>query len=138
MAGFTPRDSQRDWVGHPGGTVPGLAALRLDTADRHHALAGHIDHVAAEGERLQGGVGQTALARPDEHHAILQVGLGERPVDPGEADLEREGHVVAEGSRSRSAASFPAVDGDEVDPPGAVASMAATRSSQNLPSPTRT
>ena len=41
-----------------GRAAAGVAALRLDAADRQHRLAADVDHVAAEREREQRRVGE--------------------------------------------------------------------------------
>jgi len=56
--------------------VVGVALLRLDAADRHHRLAGDIDHVRPERERDERVVGQAEFARADEDDVIAEAGLG--------------------------------------------------------------
>ena len=60
--------------------------------------------------------GRPSLPAPMKVTSSWRPGLGEPPVDLGEAEPEREGHRVGEDQRRRSGAALAAVDVDEVDP----------------------
>ena len=61
-----PRALRRD----AGRAVVGVAAQRLDAADREQRLAGDVDHVAPEGEGDERRVGEPEAARADEHDRV--------------------------------------------------------------------
>ena len=77
-AAHQPRVLRRD----AGRAVAGVAALRLDAADRQHRLARDVDHVAAErrarAARLSG---NPSLPEPMNTTWWCTPALGERPVD---------------------------------------------------------
>ena len=109
-AGSRPRGEPRALRRDAGRAVAGVAALRLDAADRHHRLAPDVDHVAAEREREQRRVGEAELAGADEHDVLGDPRARERRVHAREAELERQRDVVGEDERRRAGAALAAVD----------------------------
>ena len=129
-AGSRPRASHGFWVATPVGQVSVWHFCAWMQPIGEHRLPGDVDHVAAERERDDRVVGQPELAGADEGHLLVQAALGERRVDPGEPQLERQRHGVGEDQRRRAGTALAAVDGHEVDARGRCRPSASVSSSQ--------
>ena len=114
--GVEPAGQPRVLGGDAGRAVVGVALLRLDAPDREHRLAADVHQVRTQRERDDGVLRQPELAGADEHHALVQAGLGEDLVDPAEAQAERQAHRVGEDQRRRARPALAAVDRHVVDP----------------------
>ena len=76
-SGSRPCISHAALRGDAGRAAAGVTALGLDAADREHRLAADADHVAAERERVERGVGEPEPAGADEHDVLGDPGARE-------------------------------------------------------------
>ncbi len=100
---------------HARGTMPGMAALSLNAADRQHGFARYVHQIAAECEGQQGGVGKTESSRAGKDNLITQTRLFENVVNAGHPQLERHRDVIGKDQRSCPRATFTTVDGYEIN-----------------------
>ena len=117
VGGIEPAHQPGALRGDAGRAVAGVAALRLNAPDREHGLARDVHHVAAQGHREQGDVGEPELARSDEDDARVHALLHQFSIDPREPDFEGQRHVIGKHQRRGARAAFAAVHGDEIHAP---------------------
>ena len=92
----------------------GVAALRLNAADRHHRLASHADHVDPDVEGQRCGGGKAQLGGADHHDLVGEADLAEGPVHDAERSPERQCDVIGEYQRPCAGAALCPVHGHEV------------------------
>jgi hypothetical protein len=92
----------------------GVAALRLDAAQRHHETAPRIAPVGAQRHQPHHVEGAHHLAGRAYGDAAAQVHADQCVVHQQQAFLQRRAHVVGELDRRRACATFSAVHHDEV------------------------
>ena len=97
------------------GAVIRVTPLRLDAADRHHRFTAHVDGVAAQCKRENGGFGKAQFARSDEDDPLMQTVFRQDLLNSAETHFEWQRDVIGEDERPGTGAAFAAINGDEVD-----------------------
>ena len=92
-----------------------VAALGLNAADGEQRFPAHVDHVAPQAEREDGGLGEPEPAGADEHNPLVQPAGMKDLLHAAEPDLERQRHMIREHERPGARAAFAPIDGDEID-----------------------